>query len=512
MNNKIQHYILYVIIAVVMATIAIQAYWNYKNYQNNKKQLVIDVQTSLDKAVDDYYTTLAKEATFNFGSSGITTVENEEVLKKISASLEKSKVLVENLESLNSDGVMSITIMDSISVDTIIKPRIESEIFIEGNTALDNNKIQIFNTDTLTTRKNLELLASKLLLSLKNNDVNLKRIDTLLQEILLTKNIKLSYDLEFNKPKANFTNTLNNTNTEYTSKQDSTSVVKLLQVESKSEFLPKGSTLAVRFKNANWVALKKGISALSISATLVLAVLGCLLFLLRIIRSQKQLAEVKNDLISNITHEFKTPIATISAALEAINNFNVIDDKAKTKKYVEISAGQLSKLTLMVEKLLETATLDSETLKFNKEPLNITVVLENLVNGYKTQHLDKIFHFNANDINAIVLGDEFHLENALNNILDNAVKYGGPVINVAIENRKNQLYIAISDNGNTLKKENTQQIFEKFYRIPKGNTHDIKGYGIGLYYTKTVINKHEGTIMLELSKNTTTFKILLPNA
>ena len=128
-----------------------------------------------------------------------------------------------------------------------------------------------------------------------------------------------------------------------------------LSTISKSAYLPKGSTLKVHFKNETKTILKRILSGILISILLVLAVISCLFYLLTIIKRQKQLAEVKNDLISNITHEFKTPIATISVALESIKNFNVIDDKEKTKTYLEMSNTQLSKLNVMVEKLLETA-------------------------------------------------------------------------------------------------------------------------------------------------------------
>ena len=111
-----------------------------------------------------------------------------------------------------------------------------------------------------------------------------------------------------------------------------------------------------------------------------------------------------------------------------------------------------------------------------------------------------------------ISADKFHFENALNNILDNAIKYGGDEISIALNNNSKYIEISISDNGNTLRAENKQRIFEKFYRIPKGNTHDVKGYGIGLYYTKTIIDKHGGNIHLDLKNKLTTFKISIPHA
>ena len=238
--------------------------------------------------------------------------------------------------------------------------------------------------------------------------------------------------------------------------------------------------------------------------------ISCLFYLLKIIKHQKQLAEVKNDLISNITHEFKTPIATIGVALESIQNFNVIEDKAKTKTYLDLSNTQLSKLNTMVEKLLETATLDSENLELNKDTYNISEILTTSIEKHQLNS-DKTITFNIpENISAKV--DVFHFENAINNIIDNAIKYGGDAISISLEQNHFVFTITISDNGNTLTKANKDKIFEKFYRVPKGNTHDVKGFGIGLYYTKKIAEKHNGTITVDLKNNITSFKITLPNA
>ncbi|MCK5401727.1 MAG: HAMP domain-containing histidine kinase, partial [Flavobacteriaceae bacterium] len=239
--------------------------------------------------------------------------------------------------------------------------------------------------------------------------------------------------------------------------------------------------------------------------------ISCLFYLLKIIKHQKQLAEVKNDLISNITHEFKTPISTISVALESIKNFNVIDDKEKTKSYLDMSSSQLSKLNVMVEKLLETATLDSDSLDLNKEPVNITDLLQTIIDKHQIQTETKKINFRSSSENIIANVDVFHFENAINNIIDNAIKYGGNEISVYLKQHENTFEISISDNGKSLTKKNKDKIFEKFYRVSKGNTHDVKGFGIGLYYAKKIIEKHNGNIHLDLNNILTTFKISLPN-
>jgi two-component system phosphate regulon sensor histidine kinase PhoR len=166
----------------------------------------------------------------------------------------------------------------------------------------------------------------------------------------------------------------------------------------------------------------------------------------------------------------------------------------------------------MVEKLLETATLDGDSLTLVKESVNIVNILRTLVEKHQMQTEHKTIDF-LNSFDTIMASiDVFHFENAINNILDNAIKYGGNEIKVTIEQNSNYFTISISDNGNSITKANKDKIFEKFYRIPKGNTHDVKGFGIGLYYTKKIVEKHGGSIHLKLEKNITTFKLSFPNA
>jgi signal transduction histidine kinase len=265
---------------------------------------------------------------------------------------------------------------------------------------------------------------------------------------------------------------------------------------------------------------------------LVASVIICLLYLLRIIKRQKQLAEVKNDLISNITHEFKTPLATMGIAMEAIQKFNAENDSEKNIRYAKISREQVDKLNMMVEKLLETATLDSENLELNFETYNLVELLQLASQNEAFSMGDKTISFSScASTDAIGFGrrlsaedsgdmrteedipysiDVFHFENAINNIIDNAIKYGGKDISVEIVKQNNSIEITISDSGTSLTEVHKKQIFEKFYRVPKGNTHDVKGFGIGLYYSKKIIEKHNGTIDLSIKPNTR-FKITLPN-
>ncbi len=216
-------------------------------------------------------------------------------------------------------------------------------------------------------------------------------------------------------------------------------------------------------------------------------------------------------MISNITHEFKTPITTVSTALEAINNFNALEDTEKTKKYISISENQIKKLHLMVEKLLETATLDSEKLLLKKEEVEIVGLLEKLTKKHQLLTNNKSITCITNSKELILKIDEFHIENAISNLIDNAIKYGGDTIEVNLNTLLNTIEISVADNGYGIDKNQQEKIFDKFYRVPKGNTHDVKGFGIGLYYTKKIIEKHMGTISLNSNTKQTVFKITLPN-
>jgi two-component system phosphate regulon sensor histidine kinase PhoR len=492
MNDARYKWILYLIVVVILCTIGIQVYWNYKNYLNSKQQLINDVQISLDKAVDDYYANLAEKSTFDFAFKNSDSVRVFRKYKDHDSITKHIDINKPGADPLDINFIRGISIHDRVKADSL----------------LEFDFKQHNNPDSLKTAK-FRTLTSKVLISLTNDSLSLKGIDSLLKIELFRKNIAIDYSLKY-KTLHDSIRTYKNLKV-FKFAEDSIKEKHLLRTNSESAFLPRGSSLSINFTNESQIILKRIWGSILISLLLILAIISSLFYLLKVIKHQKQLAEVKNDLISNITHEFKTPIATISVALESIKDFNIIEDKVKTKKYLELSTNQLSKLNLMVEKLLETATLDSDSLSLHKESINVGDLLNSIVEKQQMQTSIKTINFTAltNAITANV--DVFHFENALNNILDNAIKYGGNHINVNLSQNTFAFTISISDDGNTITNANKDKIFEKFYRISKGNTHDVKGFGIGLYYTKKIVEKHGGAIQLQLEKNLTTFKLSFPN-
>jgi two-component system phosphate regulon sensor histidine kinase PhoR len=502
MNRKKHQWILYTIPVVILITIGVQIFWNYKNYLVNKQQLVNDVRSSLDNAIESYYANLAKKTTMAY------VIENDanQNLGSIFNRIKKSSFN----GSLNSHIKKDVQIYygatsDSIS-DTINKYTSGwHQKFFNWHKNKGNNKgIEIDTTFNLHRFSNL---TANIIVSMNQEHIPLKPIDSLLQKNLRLMNLNVSYGMALERQNFGIVSAPPKSIDKLYPENITNSS---LNVSSNSYYIPKGNTLILYFNNITLTVLKRSLGGILISTLLVLVVIGCLLYLLHIIKHQKQLAEVKNDLISNITHEFKTPIATIGVALESIKDFNAINNKEKTSSYLDMSKTQLDKLNVMVEKLLETATLDSEELNLNKENINIVDLVETLVKKYSLSTTKNLLFESTNDeIYGTV--DIFHFENALNNVIDNAVKYGGEEINVKINQRANNFNLEISDNGNNLSPIHKQRIFEKFYRIPKGNTHDVKGFGIGLYYTKKIIEKHKGSVLLDLSNNLTTFKIFIPN-
>ena len=475
MRNRNFSNILYFISVVILATLSIQFYWNYKNYRDGKQQLIREVQSSVDNAIDSYYIELAERNTI-----GISLKEDGSIMgnPQVDSLLRKIDRSDKGLDVLNN-----------------IDPREISEVDIISGSEL-RNKDTVFGAVNASEKQ--QQLAKRIIISLNIDTLEISILNNHIDEQIAAKDFDMDYAYIFRRD-GNVTQEFN------------TEIVddNILNTSSNSAYLPENSSFNFFFTNVTTTVLQRNILGIILSAVLVVAVVLCLFFLLKIIKHQKQLAELKNDLISNITHEFKTPISTAKVALEGIENFNQENDPVKTKNYLQVCNIQLNKLQLMVEKLLETATIDGNNLELNREEVLLVPMLSEVVGKHRELAKNKDIRFSAEQEKILFLADPFHLENALNNVLDNAVKYGGDKIDIVVLNEDKLIKITISDNGTNLTKTQSEQVFEKFYRVPKGNTHDVKGFGIGLYYTKNIIEKHGGSIKLHLNHQTS-FIITLP--
>lgn len=230
---------------------------------------------------------------------------------------------------------------------------------------------------------------------------------------------------------------------------------------------------------------------------------------------QKKVTEIKNDLISNISHEFKTPISTISLATEALLEPKLLEQENSIKKYSKIIGEENQKLNKLVENLLNSAAFEKSEIKLEKEKINIIQFLEDTISQFKERNKEVIITLDRNLEEDFVLNvDKFHFGNVITNLFDNAVKYSKDEKEIKVEFKlvNYGLEICISDKGIGISKVNQSQIFDTFFRVQSGNIHDVKGYGIGLSYVKKIVEAHKGKIEVISKLGTgTTFKIYLPN-
>lgn len=229
---------------------------------------------------------------------------------------------------------------------------------------------------------------------------------------------------------------------------------------------------------------------------------------------QQRLAELKNEFISNITHELKTPIATVGVAIEALKNFNAIDDPQRTREYLDISGNELQRLSLLVDKVLKLSMFEKKEIDLKYELLDLHDLVQEVVSSLRLQiekQHAKVTVTREGDVS--LPADRLHLLSVVFNLLDNALKYGNenPEIHIQLTGSDDNVVMTVADNGIGIAAEYKDKVFEKFFRVPHGDTHNAKGYGLGLSYATQVIRKHKGTIRVESEKDKgTSFIITLP--
>lgn len=238
------------------------------------------------------------------------------------------------------------------------------------------------------------------------------------------------------------------------------------------------------------------------------------ILLYRNVVRQHRLAALKNEFISNITHELKTPIATVGVAIEALKNFNAIQDPQKTKEYLDISTNELHRLGLLVDKVLKLSMFEKKGIELKYEPLDLRELVDEVLASLRLQLEKKQASVAVNQEGyPQIEGDRAHILSVIFNLLDNAIKYSNnaPVIRVNISGNDKNVVLTVSDNGIGIDPAYKDKIFEKFFRVPHGDTHNAKGHGLGLSYVAQVIRKHNGTIECQSEAGTgTTFTINLP--
>ncbi len=268
-----------------------------------------------------------------------------------------------------------------------------------------------------------------------------------------------------------------------------------------NDLQPQNHFLYVYFPDTRSFILRNMWSVFLSSILLFLAVGGVFYSSISTMLKQKKLADIKNDFINNMTHEFKTPISTISLAVEVMKDSDVKKDSVKMNRYLNIIQDENRRLGTQVEKVLQMALLDKGEVKLRMDSVDVHETIEQVLTNLSVQIEQKngIVNLELEADNSEIVADEVHLTNIIYNLLDNANKYSpeNPEITIRTENVGNLLKISISDKGIGMTKDQVVRIFERFYRVPTGNLHDVKGFGLGLSYVKKMVELHNGQIFVE---------------
>lgn len=250
---------------------------------------------------------------------------------------------------------------------------------------------------------------------------------------------------------------------------------------------------------------------------LMLITVAFFIYTMIVILRQKQLSELQRDFINNMTHEFKTPISTINISTDVFLQNEKVKEDQRLNRYSGIIKEQVLRLNTQVEKVLQLAKIERDNIELHVEDVNLAELINSISPSIELKVNDKkgVLHLDLNAANPVVRADRLHLTNILHNLIDNAVKYSRetPDIHIRLHNEGNSLALSVQDNGIGIPREHQKHVFNKFYRVPTGNVHNVKGFGLGLFYVKTMCKEHKWKIDLHSEPNKgTTITIRMPQA
>ena len=461
MRNRIRN-ILVLMVICMLGIFLFQGYWVYRSYKIVMDQFNRDINDALRTAVFNKQFADVKRVVRYADSSNLHN--STELPRAIKQVLSSSKI-----KDNKSYQQLRVYFNDSTQQSD---PKLDSPIQVYADTlARQISEILIIN-------------------NIYSNRLSLKRLDSVYSAELASRGIVVQHNLD--------TLNIDFNNFARESFRDSLHIVEHLKTY-KTPFNPVSNLFVqATFETPVPYLLKQMLWSIITSALLTILIIICLVYMLRTILKQKKLSEVKNDFINNMTHELKTPIATVFAAVEAMQNFNALNDQKKTLTYLDISKQQLNRLSDLVEKVLHIAAEEKEDFELYAEEFDINEVVEDIVSNHQLKAAKPVqFHVSLPE-QGLVVADKTHLSNAINNLVDNAIKYSKEEADIDIKVIVEQqlLTIHVKDHGIGIPKSYHQNIFDKFFRVPTGNIHNVKGFGLGLSYVKKIVEMHQGTIQV----------------
>ncbi|MBS1635028.1 MAG: HAMP domain-containing histidine kinase [Bacteroidetes bacterium] len=486
----------------LVALIAIQVYWIRSSMTLKKEEF----ERSVNEALKITAYKLEKIATAN------------KVAKKIKLRKQGVRVTNPSITPTKDNKNVQVKIFEELSTDSsgVITSRLSQKEFVGDSLNMQNHFLPYeLLSASQNTAKNIENLRADLLETKTEivNDIfdelisiNIYKdykptidslmLDSILRTSLLEEGISANYkyfiSTSASKLKGNFK--------EPGKECDSLGCYYKINLSPNNVFV-KPQYLSISFPNQKNYLLQTMWAMLCVSGIVILILIFAFYYTIGTIFRQKKLSVIKNDFISNMTHEFKTPISTISLACEMLNDETVAKTPEKQHRFVKMIKDENKRLSVLVESILQTSILDKGEFKLKKSDIDVHDIINQAIQNTQLlieQRQGSVVKQLLAD-NPTINADRVHLTNIVFNLIDNAVKYTKetPHIIISTKNTLDGIEIAVKDNGIGISKENQKKIFEKFYRVPTGNVHNVKGFGLGLSYVLAVVQKHGGTINVE---------------
>jgi two-component system phosphate regulon sensor histidine kinase PhoR len=500
---------IYIVIGIITSAliglVVIQIYWidnavtlKEEDFKRNVRSALFSVSDKLDK-LDAAYRLEVHKKNQQLFSNRMNSLSSS-MRNDSTAVFQKDGVTYKVSEKQSNDGQVYEKSIQTISPNG----QVGFELSIQGKGQVNvsqNNKPSSFN-------QMFEGMVGSRNRTIKER-LNKDLLDSLLKSELLNRGIKAKYQYGVFDYSGNelIVDSISNIN-------------KIRQSGFYSQLFPNDVMqtpyfLSVFFPHKKGYLLRTMWLMLSTSVLLLIIIVWAFTFTIQTIFKQKKLSEVKNDFISNMTHELKTPISTISLACEALSDKDMSENEEVRSNYVGMISQENKRLGLLVESVLKSATWDKGDLKLKKEEFDLHQIINEVADNILIQVESKFGVLNK-ELKAMktnISADQVHITNLIYNLLDNANKYSTdtPEITIATENVKEGILLTVSDKGQGIKRENLNKIFEKFYRVPTGNVHNVKGFGLGLNYVKAIAERHGGEITASsIYGKGTKFKIYIP--
>lgn len=517
MSEKRIRIIIVIMTVTLIGIVAVQWFWinktlesGRKKFEQNVNEALLQVANTLEKK--EMYQFIAKKYQNNNHQHAIylNWNTNDSIINmNVRNNMKQNRLFVRMFENLQDSLIV---------VDSLPDKSSEKKVVV----ILENGQTQIIQEDIRFEKiqkkiklkqKKMENLVEEMLIEYEfstdgfqiKNRIDQSKLDSLIIRSLRKSSLPGEYDFSVSQNNEILFESANFDNTKPTFRT----------TLFPTDIFNKNIQLSLHFNSSvYWTQDSNLILMLSASVLLLLLIIGIFTATILIILKQKQTDEIKNDFINNMTHEFKTPIATTRLAVDAITNAKIIIQPTKIQEFAALIRQENTRMTLQIERVLEMALLERNNTEFRLEYLDIHTLLNEAIAKFslQTQQKNGTITLTTNAVQSVLKIDRLHFINAIGNLIDNALKYtkDAPKVQISTQNTPTGIEILVKDNGIGISKSDKKMVFDRFFRVHTGNLHNVKGFGLGLAYVQKVISAFGGKISLEstLGKGTV-FKIFL---